>query len=441
MKKLDKNIISMAVPVVFGMMSQTLIQASDTVMVGSLGEVSIAAAGVGGMTYFTVLVFIMNASIGVQTFTSRRYGAGDYHELGAIASTSLAFGTLFGLLISVLGYFLSTWIVSLLIERQEVLTQASEYMQMRFLGTIPYVLIFLLRAYFDGLGLTFVGMISAITAMLFNIFFNWIFIFGNMGVPAMGVKGAGIASSLAGIPALLAFIIFFFRKDIMGYIKLSGFIFDSAFLKTASTLGFPSAVDGVMTHSSFLIFTKIAGLISVTSVAGVNIVLTIMMISFMPGIAFGISGTTLFGQAAGAKKWKRAEISIYRSANFALLIMGTMGLLFILLSKQIISLFTDSAAVILDTVPCLFVMGLAQGADAYHMTFGAALRSAGMVNWVLVVYLIASYIVMLPIAWILGIYFSLGSIGLWISVAVWLYFLGIVFFLKFRKKEWKGVSF
>ncbi|HNI98703.1 MAG TPA: MATE family efflux transporter, partial [Leptospiraceae bacterium] len=164
-------------------------------------------------------------------------------------------------------------------------------------------------------------------------------------------------------------------------------------------------------------------------------------ISFMPGIAFGIAGTTLFGQSAGAKKWNRAEISIYRSANYALLIMGTMGLIFIIMSRQIISLFTDSAAVILDTVPCLFVMGLAQGADAYHMTFGAALRSAGMVNWVLIVYLIASYAVMLPIAWILGIYFSLGSIGLWISVAVWLYFLGIVFFLKFRKKEWKGVSF
>lgn len=157
----------------------------------------------------------------------------------------------------------------------------------------------------------------------------------------------------------------------------------------------------------------------------------------MPGVSFGISAMTILGQSMGAKKFLLAKVAVFRSANYSALFMGLMGIVFILFGHSIIGLFTDSVDLIQETYPALAIISIVQIGDAYHMVFGFSLKGAGLMKYVLIAYTLISYFVMLPTAYLLGIYLKLGTVGLWSSVFLWLFGLAIIFFYKFNKGDWK----
>ncbi|MCP5501250.1 MAG: MATE family efflux transporter [Leptospiraceae bacterium] len=428
--------MNLAIPVFFGMISQTLIQVSDTFMVGKLGAEAIAAAGLGGLAYFTILAFLMYGSVGVQIVTAKRFGEKKDKELGELLLSLLYFSFFVGILLSLVGYYLAFPYTTLLNNDAALVQKTASYLSYRFVGTFFFFMSFGLRGFLDGLGLTYVGMLSSILTMLSNIFLNWVFIFGNLGVPALGIDGAGIASSLSGGIGLLVFISFLFTKKIQRYFQLSKIIPDFSILKESLFLGLPPAMDGLLTNMAFLLFNKLAGLIGVHSLAASNIIFSIMSLSFMPGFSFGVAATTILGQAIGRKSPFTGIVGVYRSAHYSALLMGIMGLIFIVFGKEIISLFTTETFVIQATYPALILVSLVQVGDAYHMVMGSALRTVGLVYWVMFVYIICSYAIMLPIAYILGIIYNFGTAGLWSSISVWLLVLGFVFTYKFKKADW-----
>ena len=435
--KLTNKILHLSIPVLLGMISYTAIQVSDTYMVSALGEEAIAATGIGGLVYFTVLSFLMNGSVGIQILTSRRLGEKRDSALGKILGTILVLGIVIGILIAFIGSYFSENLILLISENESITPNATKYLSIRFLGTVFFVLLYVLRGFFDGLGQTFIGMISAFVTMFSNIFLNWIFIYGNLGISPMGVEGAAIASSLAGGLGFLVFFCFLFQKKIKLLINLSGFSMDWEVIKNTFSIGFPSALDGSLTNISFLIFNKIAALISVSSVAGSQIIFSILSISFMPGMAFGVAATTILGSGMGSKKFHLAEAGTFRCAKYSAIIMGALGLIFIVTGKEIIFLFGNNIGLVEEAYPALVAVSLIQIGDAYHMVLGSALRSAGFVLWVPLVYFCVSYFVMLPIAYILGIVLGFGTTGLWSSISIWLLCLFSIFLWKFKQGTWK----
>lgn len=435
--RLNRHILELSLPVFFGMLSHTLIQVSDTMMVGKLGSEAIASAGLGGIAYFTILSFLMNGSVGVQILTARRFGEGNEIEIGKIGISVLYFSIFGGFILSLLGFFLSGWVIELISDDAAIIAKASSYLAYRFLGTIFFFPVFALRGFMDGLGYTYVGMIAAFSSTFSNIFMNWVLIYGNLGFPALGVDGAAIASALSGLPAICILLLFFFRKNIRYYLRKSHYQFDLSILKTANSIGLPSAIDGSLTNIAFMVFNKFAGLIGIDALAAFQIIISIISLSFMPGFAFGVAATTILGQAMGASKFQLAKLGTFRSARFSAFLMGIMGILFIVFGKEIINVFSTEASVLKETYPALIVISLVQVGDAYHMVFGSALRSAGLVVWVLKIYAFISYIIMLPIAYALGVYFQLGSLGLWSAISIWLLCLSLIFVWKFNQGDWK----
>ncbi|MCB1191882.1 MAG: MATE family efflux transporter [Leptospiraceae bacterium] len=420
------------------MISQTLIQVTDTLMVGRLGSEAIACAGLGGTTYFTIMVLLLNGSVGIQILTARRLGENNLSQVGKIATTAFYFSILAGLVITFLGIYSSHFFINLLNDNPQIVQKTTVYIQYRFWGTVFFFVSFGIRGFFDGIGQTYVGMFSSIFTMASNVFLNWVLIFGNLGFTPMGINGAAIASSISGSLGFLVCLPFLAQKEIRHYLQLAKFRYDVKALKNTLVVGFPSALDGLLTHTSFLFFNKMAGMISVYSLAATTILISILAVSFMPGYAFGIAATTILGQAVGKKKFILARIGTYRAAHYSALIMSVMGILFILFGRVIISFFSKEEIMLKETYPALVIVSLAQLGDAYNMVFGSALRSAGFVNWVLVAYFIASYLVMLPIAYLFGVYLDMGTLGLWFSIFVWLYLTAIIFVSKFNKGDWKS---
>jgi putative MATE family efflux protein len=419
------------------MVSQTFIHVTDSLMIGRLGHISMAAVGLGGTAFFTYVVFLMNGSVGVQIVTARRLGEKEVVEIGKILTTSIVTSLLGGILFTAFSLWSADPFIDFLSKDITIRQEAKIYLEYRNYGLIFFFLSFVVRGFYDGLGFTYIGMIGSIATFISNVFFNWIWIYGNLGAPALGVKGAAIASSLAGGVGMLAMLLFLYQKDIRYYWKLSGWKLEVSIIKYIFRIGSPAALDGVLTHGAFVYFSKLSGMVGAYSLAASNIIFAVMSLSFMPGFAFGIAATTILGNAMGEKKIQLAKIATYRSAFFAGVLMGMMGILFMIFSRQIIESFNPDPLLYQETYLSLLFVSLVQVGDAYHMVMASALRSAGLVLWVFFAYLGVSYLVMIPFAYIMGIYFGFGTPGLWSSISIWLVLLASIFLWKFQKGDWK----
>lgn len=438
--RLNVKILSLALPVVFGMLSQSLVWITDTIMVGYLGENAIAAMGVGGITYYTLIAFLIGFSLGVQIIVARRFGEGNKSEIGKVGVSTAYLSLSFGIVLSFAGATVSGPIMNLIGPEATVNSLGKDYLYYRFIGSGFYFLGFCFRGFLDGLGLTRAGFLSMAATTISNIFLNWIFIYGNLGVESMGIAGAGLASSLSGFVGLAVFPFFFLYYKVQTYFEGVSLLPSWKHIVEIVKVGTPPGFEEGLVNVAFVIFSKIQGLISITAVAASNILFSTLSFAFLPGYAFGVAATTILGQAMGGKKYKLAYHSAFRSAFISAHVMGLLGLCFIFFGKMILRWITPDEKLIEECYPALVLLGIIQVGDAYHMVIGAALRGAGMQNYVFRVYILLSYLLMLPASFLFGIIWKGGTFGIWAAIFLWIGSLSLTFIYQFRKKQWmKGV--
>lgn len=432
---LNRKVISLAIPVLIAMISQSAVMIADTAMVGPLGPESLGAAGLGGVTTWTIIAFLAGLSTGVQILTAHRMGERDIPRLQKILAASMVLAAVSGAVFAFAGYTLARPVSVFLSQDPEVRRLTGEYMAYRMAGVVFLFPAFMLRGYFDGLGLTIAGMFSAFLSTAANIFLNWILIYGNYGAPAMGVPGAALASSLSAIPQLLIFLPFFFHPVARPLIRLRLPSYDQ--YKNIVRTGFAPGVEQALTNLSFVAFTRLSALAGTAVLAANNVVFIIIAVSFMPGFSFGIAATTVLGQAMGKGQYEQARLGVWAAARMAATIMGLFAIAFLFWAETIIGWFTPHPEVLREAANGLLVAALVQVADAYHMVLAAALRGAGLFWWVLRIYMTVSFLVMVPAAAILGVWLDLGSGGFWLAIAIWLSLLSLIFAHAFHKGEWK----
>jgi len=440
---LNRRVWRLSLPVMLGMMTTTMVMLADSYMVGQLGADALAAAGMGGMVFWTVLSFFMGASFGVQIITARRFGEERYSAAGRVLVSTVYATIVLGALFSGGVWLFADELIYFLAEDASYGPRTVDFLRIRALGLMLYFLVFVLRAFFDGVGRTEIGMLSSILIMLSNIFGNWLLIYGNWGFPRLETDGAAIASGLAAIPGVLVFFFYFPQKAFRAYFsgvfdRFAGF--DSGALAEIAYVGLPAAVDNFMMNLSFTLFYRLAALAGMATVAATNIVVSILSVSFMPGFGFGVAATTVLGIRVARGQYRIAQAGTYRSAAYAAVMMGALGALFVVFAEPLVRSFTDDPAVIAEALPALIIVALVQAADGWQMTLSMALRSAGLVYFVLIVYALSSFGLMLPTGWFFGIHLGLGAAGLWMGLALWLAVLSLIFELVFRTDRWKHVQ-
>lgn len=437
---LNRRIWRISLPVTLAMITHTAVMISDTVMVGRLGEDPLAAVSLGGTVFWTYLSFFLGGTVGVQIITARRFGEHDSAAAGRVLISTLYIVLALGIIATVIGWYSAEALIRILSHGRPFSATAESFLQIRFLGVLGYFLSFVLRAFFDGIGRTEIGLFSALATMSTNIFLNWVLIYGNLGAPAYGADGAAMASSLAAIPGIIVGVVFLFRNEFRAFFRGIGWKIDAHSVREVSYVGFAPAIDNLLMNVSFVLFFMIAGLVSTTAVAASGIIVSILSIAFMPGFGFSLAATTILGQAVAAGKYREARQGTIRAALYAALLMGGMGVGFLIFARPLLGVFTDDARIVAEALPALFLISVVQAADGVQMVLAAALRSAGMVYWVLVVYMSLSFLVMLPVAYVVGVYFGGGAAGLWAGILAWLVLLAVVFALKFKTRDWEGLE-
>ncbi len=445
-----KAVLTLAWPVMVGMLTQTAVNLVDTAMVGRLpSSVSIpgqAALGLSLPIFWAIGGFLASIQIGTQAIVARRYGEGKKKLAGVALMNSLALGFGSALIVSVAAILLVPVVFPFFHSDPEVIRWGVPYLQVRLVATVAMVATLSAKGFFDAIGRTYVHMIVALVMNLVNIFGNWVLIFGNLGAPRMMVTGAALASALSTFLGLVL---------IMGWTMLPRVRAEYAPYRLRNRSGealwsivrisVPTGVATVAMMSGFLIFMRIgAGLDGEAGhgaiyTAAIKVVIDIMSLTFMTCIAFGTATATLVGQSLGRGKPRRAELFGWESVKMAGYFFSAVGVITFLWPDLFLGIFSRDAEVLSAGRPILRLLACVQGLVAAALVLMQANFGAGNSKFVMKVELVLHFLCMIPLAYALGITARLGLMGMWLAVVVYVIILTLVLGYKFYQGEWKKV--
>jgi len=438
---LSRDILKLASPVFLGTLSQTIFYAVDTAMLGRVGVEALAAAGLG---WFVVWLFgssLMAIEVGTQSLVARRFGEGDWEACGGLLDSTLAFALFFGILFSVVGYALSPKIFSYLSQDSTVVHYGTDYLKYSFLSIIFFLVIASFRGFFDGLGQTNLFMKVALVMNISNIILDYTLIFGKFGLPRLEVKGAAIASLVS---SFIGAAYFFALAVNNGFVKhfrwISSFTFDLSILSSILRLAFPAMIRVFFIMAGLTIFLWIVGQIGNVELAASNILMTLSSFTFLVGYGFAIAAATMVSQNLGKGNMDLAESYGWEAMKLGLFGMGFLGVIFILVPKIILEIFTDQSLVIAAGKNILILFGVIQFFDAVSLILSHALQGAGYTKWVMKVEGLVVWLLFLPATYIFSLVFGFGLYGAWVSMFIYSLTIGVTMLLKFKAGKWKEME-
>ncbi|HEX3597218.1 MAG TPA: MATE family efflux transporter [Polyangiaceae bacterium] len=456
-------ILRLAAPTVLAMLTQSVVNEIDIVFFSRLPcpESSNAQAA---LLPSLILLWMFGGSlsavsVGTQAIAARRYAEGKHEESGAVLLNSWVFSLLAGIVFTALGYACLPLVLRFLIKVPAVRAAARAYMGWRLLGIASMAITFSFKSFFDGIGKTAVHMVSAIVMNILNVVLCYMFIFGNLGAPRMGMGGAGLAGFVSTWIGLLVMAAWAaagpYRRK---YAPFALRKLDRGLVWSILRLSIPSGVATIAVMTGFALFSMIVSRLDTGSHAQViaascpgghaeavngaatTVIVGILKLTFTACLAFGTSTATLVSQSLGERDGDRAARFGWASVRLGLLIFGVVGLLEgVLFPGQLLSVFTSSDAVAHAAIMPMRLMGICTPIIAVAMILSQALFGAGNTVFVMIVELILHFTCLVPLAWLLGITLDYGLIGIWSAAITYIVLLAVTMTTKFAKGDWKTI--
>ncbi len=469
---LAKKISVLALPVVLGMLSQTTVNMVDAILIGHLpgsaGIDGVAGIGIALPLFWAIGGFFSAISVGTQSVTARRIGEQLPEEAGKVLTNSLNIAWITGVFVSILGYLFIPEFFKLLNPNPNVVRLGSEYCRIRMLGVLSMVATMSMKAFFDGIGKTYVHMTASITMNVINILLNFALVFGLWGFPRLEVAGsawATVISTYIGLAIMLAWTLKPTIRKRYRYIR-SGNL-NSALSWEIIRLSVPSGLATIFVMSGFQFFLWVCGHLEPTpkilaplgfipvigpvlynidllapdlATSASTILISFLMLVIMTSMAFGTATATLVSQSMGAKNFNLAERYGWESAKIGMYVMGLLGIIMVFKPEFFLGIFTDKRNVIEVALAPTRLIASTTALMSAGMILVQALYGAGNTRFVMVAELCLHTVCLIPLSYLLGVKLGLGLLGTWMAAAVYVVLLSSVMALKFYEGKWKQIK-
>lgn len=435
-----KEILTLAWPVVAEQVLSTLANMVDTALVGRLGAVATAAVGLTQMPQWLMVGLFTGLGIGVNAVAARFHGAGEEHKLESATRAGFWLGLITSLLMGSLIYIFSPNIFLLLGAEAEVLPVGVPFLRMMVPGMIAVFWSIVVSAALRSTGDTRTPMVINLVANLLNAVLAYAFIYGHFGAPALGVMGAGIATSSTRLLAAAALLMVLLRRETGA--RLIGrklFSVDLALLWRILKVGAVSSTERMFSTVIYIFFARIVNTLGTVAVAAQHIAVQAENVSWMVAAGFSMATSAMVGQRLGAGKPEAAEAVVKEAARMAMIGLGVLAVIFIAVPRPYIALFTTDTAVLLMAAAALRVGGLAEVPTGLVMVLNGALSGAGDTKPLFLVTLAGGVVRLAMAAWlILGL--KLGLEAAWYAAFADWVVRAVVIWWRFRGGAWKSVK-
>lgn len=414
--EINKTIL-MAIPLVIGQMGHVMMSVVDSIMIGRLGPAPLAASSVANGLFILIMIIGFGISLAITPLVAMARGAGRFDDCGIILRQGLLVNIGSGVVLFAITLF-AAYGIKFLNQPEAIIDQAVIYMQTLGWSILPVMVFQTYRQFSEGVAVMRPAMIIAISANLFNLAANWIFIFGHLGFPALGLTGAGMATFVSRFfmaAAMMTYVMKSLRfKEFdpsLNYRKI-----DWNMMGKILKIGIPAGIQYFFEVSAFGISAIIIGWLGTKPLAAHQIALNMASISYMFALSISATASVRVATAAG-----NGDIPAVRRAGFSAIFLGMVlmacfGIFFILFRHMLPSLYVSDTEVCQLTATILVIAAMFQISDGVQTVGLGTLRGIADMKIPTLITFLAYWVVGLPVGYILGFHFNMGISGVWLGL-------------------------
>jgi putative MATE family efflux protein len=388
-----------------------------SVMVGQLGEASMAAVGLAGQVFFLLILILFGISSGSAMFTAQLWGNKDIVNLRKVLGLCIILGLGTATLFFLLSEFFPEKIMGIFTTDQQVITLGSAYLQISAWGFIFFSVTSGFAAILRSIGEVKLPMTVSVSALILNITLSYVLIFGKFGLPALGIEGAAYGVVIARIVECLALVYMIYRKRLPVAAKISEMLgFNLSFVGKVFKPVLPVILNELLWSTAVTMYSIVYARIGTSSIAAMNIVGTVDAVAIVPFMGLSSAIAIMAGNKIGAGDDDDAYRSVGRTLGITVSLGILIGGLVLLTRSHIVSLYKVSPEVVLDAERALIILGLWMTVRSLNMILVVGtLRSGGDTRY--------SLFLDGVIIWILGVPMAvLGGLVLHLPV-YWVYLM------------------
>ena len=427
--------LSLAIPVIISQLGHMLVQLSDSAIVGHwAGTIPLAAVALANGVFFIILVTGIGISYAITPLVAQETGRENYSECGLLLINSLLINTITGVVLFLLVYLGSGYILDHLQQPVAVVAQAKLFLPLLAISIIPLMVFNTFKQFAEGLGFTKQAMKISIWGNLLNICLGIIFVKGLFGILPMGIRGVGYSTLTDRCVMAIAMSVYVlraerFKKYIQGFaIKNIERVRSLKLLK----MGAPVAMQYTFEVSAFAGAAFIIGSISPVQEAAHQIALTLASCTYMMSVGVSSAAAIRSGNNFGVKNFSGLRTSAISSYHIVMIIMCFTAMMFILCNGILPYIFTTDKAVITIASQLLILTAFFQLFDGTQVVGLGVLRGMGDVKAPTIITFLAYWVIGIPFGFWFGIHQHLGAVGVWYGLVLGLMVASVLLFTRFN---------
>ncbi len=409
---------------------------ADTLMLSQYSDEAVASVGVANQILSLVIVMFGFVATGTSILIAQSLGASDRKTAGEVAVISLVVNLAFGLIMSLLLYTFDETILGWMHLPVSLQPDASTYFKIVggfvFFEALTMTVGTILRSH----GFTKETMFVTIGMNVVNVVGNYLFIFGPFGIPVLGVEGVAISTSMSRFLGL-AVSAFLLWKRLPNELPMrSMFKLPRSHLKNILRIGIPSAGEHLSYNGAQMVITYFVTTMGAEALTTKVITQNLMSFVMLFSIAIGQGTLILIGYMIGAKQYQSAYHRCLKSLKWGMSVATVIGIAFALSSHYLLGFFTDNPAIIGSASLLVWLTVLLEPGRSFNLIVISALRAAGDAKFPVYIGIVVMWGVGIVVAYVLGIGFALGLIGIWISFIADEWTRGLFMLQRWRKRGW-----
>jgi putative MATE family efflux protein len=436
---LGRAILLLAVPMVSEMIMESIFAVVDIFWVSKLGPDAVAAVGLTESMLTVIYAVAMGMVMGVSALVSRRTGEKDADGAARGAVQGIVLGLGLALIVGALGATLGPRLLAVMGGSAAVVATGAGYTRMMLGGSVTVVLLFVINAAFRGAGDAAVAMRTLWLANGINIVLGPFLVFGWGPFPRLGVTGAAVATTIGRGIGVLYQLRTLARGRGRLVVRRRHLRMDADSLRTIVRISRSGVLQSMVGMASWVGLVRIISTFGSQALAGYTIAVRVILFALLPSWGMSNAAATLVGQNLGARRPERAEQAVWRAAFYNLMFLGAIGLLFVLLPRGIIGLFTREPAVLEQGARCLRIVAAGFLFYAYGMVVTQAFNGAGDTRTPTVINLICFWLWEIPLAYLLAVVLGVGPAGVFWAITIGFSTFAVIGVVWFRRGRWKRV--
>jgi len=397
---MGRAVLSLAWPTILAGLLENMATTVDMIMVGRLGSAEIASVGFCAMINWALFTPMNGISVAVVALVARNVGAGRIERARLALGQALLLAGLTGVLTGSLTFLLAPYIFRAFGVEPKVFALSLGYLRVLCLGQPFFGMLMVCSGAMRGAGDMRTPLYLGAGANAVHIGLNYVLIFGRLGLPVMGVRGAAVGTGLSYLMESIVFLTLLFGPRLRIRLSRRDFTWDGRRALQIIRLAVPACAEQLVLQVGLLYYARFIVAFGTAALSGYQVGMQALQLSFIPNMGFSIAAGTLVGQNLGAGRPEQAKRAGWTCLRWALPTIGLLAAVYLLAARPIAEVFVREAEVVGYAVSFIQAVAFAQAGMAVYFTLAGALRGAGDTRSPLLVTLLGMYGCRIPVTWV-----------------------------------------